>query len=134
MFFDVFIIYKGEWILVSIFGMVDFVIYDDFNIFDVFCFVCFRDQENMQNQVYFVSIGLFYFGFGYGKYVCFGWFFVLNELKILFCYVIIKYDFKLFEDYVLKCCDVGIQKQFDLVFCMMFVLWDLEIDFDVLDG
>lgn len=131
---DASIIHKGERTSVSTSGMVDPAIYDDPNTFDAFRFVRFRDQENMQNQAHLVSTGPSHLGFGHGKHACPGRFFASNELKILLCHVIIKYDFKLPEDYVPKCRDVGIQKQSDPASRMMFVSRDPEIDLDALDG
>ncbi|KAF4456154.1 ent-kaurene oxidase [Fusarium austroafricanum] len=128
------ILRKGERTMVSTSGMGDPQTYDDPTKFDPYRFVRLRDQEGMQNHIHLVSTGPSHLGFGHGKHACPGRFFASNELKILLCHIIIKYDFKLPEGYTPKSLDVGPQNNSDPASRMLFVAREPEIDIDVLEG
>ena len=128
------ILHKGERATVSTSGMVDPSIFDDPETFEPYRFAHMREQEGKANQAHFVSTGASHLGFGHGMHACPGRFFALNELKIMLCHIIMKYDFKLPDGYTPKCRNVGSLRQSDPNSRMLFIARDPEIDLDALEG
>lgn len=90
---------KGNRTVVSTSGMGDPEFYDNPETFDAHRYVRMRDDPERANLSHLVSTGPHHLGFGHGKHACPGRFFASNELKVLLCHFIMKYDFKLPEDY-----------------------------------
>ncbi|KAJ5057151.1 cytochrome P450 [Bipolaris maydis] len=59
-------------------------------------FLKLRDTD--QSKWYFVTGSPEHLGFGYGKHTCPGRFFASNEIKIIICYLLVKYDWKFAEE------------------------------------
>ena len=49
-------------------------------------------------KAHLVSTSADHLGFGHGLHECPGRFFAANEIKILLCHLLLKYDWKLSED------------------------------------
>jgi cytochrome P450 len=128
------ILRKGERAVVSTSGMIDPEIYDDPLKFDPYRFVRLREQEGKQNQAHLVSTGPGHLGFGHGKHACPGRFFASNELKVLFCHIVMKYDFRLPKDYTPRTRDVAGVKTSDPASRVLLKARKPEIDIDALDG
>ncbi|KAI6360942.1 hypothetical protein MCOR25_006589 [Pyricularia grisea] len=71
-------------------------IYENPLEFDAHRFVKWRGTDR-ENMAHFVSTAASHTGFGHGIYACPGRFFATNELKIVLCQLIMKYDWKLAE-------------------------------------
>jgi cytochrome P450 monooxygenase-2 len=124
---------KGERVAVSTSGMVDPEIYENPLEFDPYRFVRLRQQEGKQNQAHFVSTGPAHLGFGHGKHSCPGRFFASNELKVLLCHMVMKYDFKLPEGYVPEYPSVAGGKMSDPASRVLLRARKPEIDIDALE-
>lgn len=70
-------------------------IYPEPEKFDAERFVRKRQETGQNNSFQYVSISTEHLGFGYGKHACPGRFFVANEIKILMCHLLLKYDIQL---------------------------------------
>ncbi|KAH8846187.1 hypothetical protein MCOR08_002176 [Pyricularia oryzae] len=64
--------------------------------FDAHRFLKWRGTDR-ENMAHFVSTAASHTGFGHGIYACPGRFFATNELKVILCQLILKYDWKLAE-------------------------------------
>lgn len=54
-----------------------------------------RQTPGKENQAHFVTTGPDSLGFGHGQHACPGRFFAANEVKILMCHLLLKYDLEL---------------------------------------
>lgn len=125
---------KGERTAISTSGMVDPQVYENPLEFDGHRFVRYRDQEGLQNQAHLVSTGPNAIGFGHGKHACPGRFFASNELKVLLCHFLMKYEFKLPEGYVPKDRITGVIRVSDAASRLLMKRRQPEIDLDELEG
>lgn len=128
------VLHKGERATVSTSGMIDPTTFEDPETFNPYRFAHMRDQEGKQNQAHLVSTGASHLGFGHGKHACPGRFFASNELKVMLCHIILKYDFKLPEGYTPKSRSAGSLRQSDPDSRMLFIAREPEIDLDALQG
>lgn len=86
------IIPKGTFTLVANFSMCDTKSYPNAATFDPYRFL--RRREAGDSSAYLVSPSPQHLGFGLGKHSCPGRFFAANEIKILLCHILLKYDIK----------------------------------------
>lgn len=63
--------------------------------FDGARFLRMRRTPGRENHGQLVSTSAEHLGFGHGHYACPGRFFAANEIKILLCHLLLKYDWKL---------------------------------------
>ncbi|KAH7304578.1 ent-kaurene oxidase [Stachybotrys elegans] len=126
------VLQKGEWTFVSSAGMSDPAFYEDPDKFDPYRFIRLREEPGKENQAHLVSTSPYHLGFGHGKHSCPGRFFAANELKVLLCHVIMKYDFMLPEGYVPTACKTGYQVQSDPQARILLRARQPEIDIDSL--
>jgi cytochrome P450 len=54
-----------------------------------------RQTPGKENQAHFVTTSPESLGFGHGQHACPGRFFAANEVKVLLCHLLLKYDFEL---------------------------------------
>jgi len=71
--------------------------YPDPEKFDGYRFLKMRAQPGKENVAQFVSTSADHLGFGHGQHACPGRFFASNEIKIIMCHLLLKYDWRLIE-------------------------------------
>lgn len=69
-------------------------IYPSPETFDMYRYYKWRQQPGEENKHQFVTTSPDNMGFGHGEHACPGRFFASNEIKILFCFLLIRYDFR----------------------------------------
>lgn len=62
--------------------------------FDAARFQRLREQPGEENRHQFVTTTSDHMGFGHGQHACPGRFFASNEIKILLCFLLLKYDLR----------------------------------------
>ncbi|KAF5720980.1 ent-kaurene oxidase [Fusarium mundagurra] len=87
---------KGSKIIGNMSHMWDSDTYDNALKFDPYRFVKMR-QTGDDKKAHLVSTSIEHLGFGHGVHACPGRFFAANEIKILLCHLLLKYDWKLPE-------------------------------------
>ncbi|KAI1014580.1 hypothetical protein LB504_012224 [Fusarium proliferatum] len=90
------ILKKGDKIIGNMSHMWDSDTYDNALQFDPYRFVKMR-QTGDDKKAHLVSTSAEHLGFGHGYHACPGRFFAANEIKILLCHMLLKYDWKLPE-------------------------------------
>lgn len=70
-------------------------IYPEPQRFDAYRFLKLRSQDGQENSWQFVTTSPDHAGFGLGTHACPGRFFASNEVKIVLCFLLLKYDWKL---------------------------------------
>ncbi|KAH8757296.1 cytochrome P450 [Diaporthe sp. PMI_573] len=73
----------------------DPALYDNPFGFDGYRFLRMRQTHGKENQAHFVTTSPESLGFGHGQHACPGRFFAANEVKILMCHLLLKYDLEL---------------------------------------
>lgn len=86
---------KGERILVDNYNMINPDLHKNPETFDIYRFIRLREQGSWTNKAQLVSASAEHLGFGYGHHACPGRFFAANEIKIVLCHLLLKYDWKL---------------------------------------
>jgi len=71
--------------------------YSDPEKFDGYRFLKMRAEPGKENVAQFVSTSPDHLGFGHGQHACPGRFFASNEIKIIMCHILLKYDWRLIE-------------------------------------
>jgi cytochrome P450 len=71
--------------------------YSDPEKFDGYRFLKMRQEPGKENAAQFVSTSPDHLGFGHGQHACPGRFFASNEIKIIMCHILLKYDWRLLE-------------------------------------
>ncbi|EXJ89073.1 hypothetical protein A1O3_02137 [Capronia epimyces CBS 606.96] len=71
--------------------------YDNPEQFDAYRFLKMRAEPGKENVAQFVSTSPNHLGFGHGQHACPGRFFASNEIKIIMCHILLKYDWRLIE-------------------------------------
>lgn len=87
---------KGERVWVDTTHMLSEAVWENSAEFDPYRFTKLRGTDK-DHIAHFVSTSAEHVGFGHGQHACPGRFFAANELKILLCHIILKYDWKLPE-------------------------------------
>lgn len=86
---------KGAFVGISTNGMSDEENYENAGQFDGYRFLRMRERSGDKNQWQLATPSKDHLAFGYGKHVCPGRFFAAQELKIILCHVLLKYDLKM---------------------------------------
>ncbi|GKT56027.1 cytochrome P450 [Colletotrichum tofieldiae] len=88
---------EGSRIAVSCQRMRDSSVYLDPNRFDGHRYLRMRESLGAGNDgaAHFVSTSPEHLGFGHGQHACPGRFFAANEMKIVLCHLLLKYDWRL---------------------------------------
>lgn len=71
--------------------------YPDPHKFDGYRFLKMRTDGGKENVAQFVSTSPDHLGFGHGQHACPGRFFASNEIKIMMCHILLKYDWRLIK-------------------------------------
>ncbi|KAI1653685.1 cytochrome P450 [Daldinia decipiens] len=101
------VIRKGQKLVLDNLQMQDSTCYEDPLRFDAYRFLRMRQIPGQENHAQLVSTSIEHMGFGYGLHACPGRFFAANEIKILLCHLLFKYEWKLVDDCVPQPFDVG---------------------------
>ncbi|OOF99136.1 hypothetical protein ASPCADRAFT_394435 [Aspergillus carbonarius ITEM 5010] len=89
------IIPKGAMVAVSARRQRDPTIYKDPDRYNGYRFKHMGEIPGQEHRSHLVSTSPEHLGFGHGLHACPGRFFAANEIKILLCHFLLKYDFKL---------------------------------------
>jgi cytochrome P450 len=100
------ILKKGDKIIGNMSHMWASDTYDNALEFDPYRFVKMR-QTGDDKKAHLVSTSSDHLGFGHGFHACPGRFFAANEIKILLCHLLLKYDWKLPEGFKPRPCHSG---------------------------
>jgi cytochrome P450 len=73
----------------------DSTYYPDPQKYDGYRFLKMREDPIKGNIAQFVSTSPNHLGFGHGQHACPGRFFASNEVKIIMCHILLKYDWRL---------------------------------------
>ncbi|KAK1673996.1 cytochrome P450 monooxygenase [Colletotrichum godetiae] len=90
---------KGDQCLTDLGSMVDPNNYPNPLEFDGYRFIRMRGDPKMDSKAHLVSTSAAHMGFGHGMHACPGRFFASNEVKVLLCHLLLKYDWKLGSGY-----------------------------------
>ncbi|KAI9170784.1 ent-kaurene oxidase [Paramyrothecium foliicola] len=88
------LIRKGENVAVQASVVWDSKTYKDPMAFDIYRYKNIRSQPGNENKAQLATTSTEHFTFGHGQYSCPGRFFAANELKIILCHLLLKYDWK----------------------------------------
>ncbi|KAJ0316082.1 hypothetical protein Brms1b_005738 [Colletotrichum noveboracense] len=106
----------GARITVSCQQMWSSQVYPDPQRFDAYRYLRLRERLGAGNDgaAHFVSTSPEHLGFGHGQHACPGRFFAANEIKIILCHLIMKYDWRLTGgDYKPKTTTFGLTNETD---------------------
>lgn len=78
--------------------------------FDAYRFVKMRENPAEKHKANLVTPSVESMGFGYGNQACPGRFFAASEIKIFFCHMLLKYDWR-----VAAGCSLGLSKSGDMI-------------------
>lgn len=85
---------KGSLILVEDDGPNDPSIYPEPEKFDAYRYLKMRERPGEETRHQFVTTSPDNMTFGHGQHACPGRFFASNEIKILFCFLLLQYDWR----------------------------------------
>lgn len=105
------IIKKGTLLMIPNDSMWDSEFYENPETYDPYRFLKLRQVPNREHFTPLVSVSPEHMGFGIGKHACPGRFFAVNEMKIVLCHILLKYELKLADGAVpqIRRYGVGIQ-------------------------
>ncbi|KAI5858276.1 cytochrome P450 [Durotheca rogersii] len=86
---------EGMRTWVSTCRMRDPGVYENPDQWDANRFLKLRSQPGWENTTQLVSTSRDHYAFGYGEHACPGRFFAANEIKVLFCHLLVNYEWKL---------------------------------------
>ncbi|KAK7423219.1 hypothetical protein QQZ08_009115 [Neonectria magnoliae] len=88
---------KNKLTLVSAHKHWDPESYENPDQFDGHRFYKMRQEPGKENKAQLVSVSPDHMGFGYGLHACPGRFFASEEIKLVLCHILLKYDVKLVD-------------------------------------
>ncbi|KAM0253743.1 hypothetical protein ACHAP5_000321 [Fusarium lateritium] len=89
------IVKKGTRLVCDTTHMWDSEYYKDATTFDGYRYLKMRQTPGQDKHAHLVSTSSDHLAFGHGLHACPGRFFAANEIKIVLCHLLLKYDFKL---------------------------------------
>lgn len=93
-FSDGTVVPKGSYMMISPTPMIDPELYPSPDKFDGYRFLRLREAQGAENKYQAVTTSTEFTFFGHGQHACPGRFFAANEIKLLFTYMLLYYDFK----------------------------------------
>uniref|UniRef100_A0A0B7K3W0 Uncharacterized protein n=1 Tax=Bionectria ochroleuca TaxID=29856 RepID=A0A0B7K3W0_BIOOC len=99
---------KGDRCMSDLGSMMDSSIYPNPGEYDGYRFFRMRDDPSAGSKAHLVSTSSAHLGFGHGKHTCPGRFFAANEVKLLLCHLLYKYEWKLGPGYTHKITEFGL--------------------------
>lgn len=103
--------------------------YDNALNFDPYRYFRMR-QMGDDKKAHLVSTSTDHLGFGHGLHACPGRFFAANEIKILLCHLILKYEWKLSKDIKPRPTHFGIKLIADMSVHLLVRRRTEELDLD----
>lgn len=67
-------------------------------VWDPYRFLKLRENPEKETEAQLVTTSPNHLAFGHGAHACSGRFFATNEIKIIMCHLLVKYDWKLAPD------------------------------------
>lgn len=107
--------------------------YDNALEFDPYRYVRMRESGE-ENKAHLVSTSPDHLGFGHGVHACPGRFMAANEIKILLCHLLLKYDWKLPEGAEPKSSFLGFRLDGDKTTNLLIRRRTEELDIDSLSA
>lgn len=104
---------KGTRLAVSNCWMWDPTFYEDPETFDAYRFVKLRQVSGREASANLVSVSPEHMAFGLGSHACTGRFFAVNQMKIVLCHILLKYEFKLADGSIPRPRRYGVRAQAD---------------------
>ncbi|KAH9228638.1 hypothetical protein K456DRAFT_1774556 [Colletotrichum gloeosporioides 23] len=98
----------GDRCMADLGSMVDPEVYENPEVFDGYRYLRMREDPKLESKAHLVSTSSIHLGFGHGKHACPGRFFASNEVKILLCHLLYKYDWEIDSAYEHKIREFGI--------------------------
>ncbi|KAI1741756.1 cytochrome P450 monooxygenase [Xylaria scruposa] len=86
---------KGSRVHIDTHRMVDPEVYESPEVWKPDRFQELRSQSGKEHMAQLVTTSVDHFGFGHGEHACPGRFFAANEIKIVLCHLLMKYDWDL---------------------------------------
>ncbi|KAF4852517.1 Cytochrome P450 monooxygenase eqxH [Colletotrichum siamense] len=86
---------EGDRCMADLGSMVDPEVYENPEVFDGYRYLRMREDPKLESKAHLVSTSSIHLGFGHGKHACPGRFFASNEVKVLLCHLLYKYDWKI---------------------------------------
>lgn len=125
---------KGQMVISDVTHMWGPDYYQDPQVFDPYRFMKMRGTDK-DAMAQLASTSETHNGFGHGKHACPGRFFAANEIKILLCHMLLKYDWKpADETKEPRPIFIGLQIIGDPQLGLMLKKREPEIDLDSIDG
>ncbi|CAG7977541.1 unnamed protein product [Penicillium olsonii] len=105
---------KGTGLMIPNEWMWDSQVYENPETFDPYRFVKLREVAGHELSSSLISVSPEHMGFGLGRHACPGRFFAVNQVKIVLCHVLMKYEFKLADGTIPQVQKHGIRLQSDV--------------------
>ncbi|KAK1624614.1 cytochrome P450 [Colletotrichum phormii] len=86
---------RGQTVSVDSYSSIDPNVYQHPETYDIHRFRRMREQPGGANKAQLVTTSPEHLGFGHGQHACPGRFFASNEVKVVLCHLLLKYDWKL---------------------------------------
>ncbi|KAJ3536491.1 hypothetical protein NM208_g6688 [Fusarium decemcellulare] len=102
------ILEKGDRCMSDTGSMMDPSIYQNPDEYDGYRFFRMRSDPSTDSKAHLVSTSSIHLGFGHGKHACPGRFFAANEVKLLLCHLLYKYEWRVEPGYVHKITEFGL--------------------------
>ncbi|KAK1465171.1 ent-kaurene oxidase [Colletotrichum melonis] len=123
---------KGDRCMADLGSMVDPDVYPDPLEFDGYRFFRMRGDPKMDSKAHLVSTSVSHMGFGHGQHACPGRFFASNEVKVLLCHLLQKYDWKLDSGFEHTIHEFGLSLSSGRTKAFVSRRQNMEIDIDAL--
>ncbi|CAG7926536.1 unnamed protein product [Penicillium olsonii] len=105
---------KGTGLMIPNEWMWDSQVYENPEKFDPYRFIKLREVAGHELSSSLISVSPEHMGFGLGRHACPGRFFAVNQVKIVLCHVLMKYEFRLADGTIPQVQKHGIRLQSDV--------------------
>ncbi|KAK7403076.1 hypothetical protein QQX98_011187 [Neonectria punicea] len=125
---------EGQKVVAGATHMWDSSYYDNAATYDGHRFLRMPETPETGKHAHLVSTSANHIGFGHGQHACPGRFLAANEIKIAFCHILLKYDWKLPEGCKPKSVTYGMTVLPDPAAKIWVKRWKEGFDMDSLEG
>ncbi|TRX95507.1 hypothetical protein FHL15_003465 [Xylaria flabelliformis] len=108
---DGILVKKGSRVHIDTHRMVDPEVYESPEVWKADRFLELRSQPGKEHMAQLVTTSVDHIGFGHGEHACPGRFFAANEIKIVLCHLLMKYDWELAPETDTKYTTVGFNQR-----------------------